>query len=159
MEISQWKEDQRKVFQITEPYYAINTIEDFFKKYFSLFYENSKKYGKTNVLQHQIETTAHSPIKQPKRRLPLMIKYQVELMVQDLLKEGIIEKSISPWSSNLVVVKKKDGSKILCIDYRILNSVTIKNAFILPRKNEILDALKRIKSFSTIDLFSGYYQI
>ena len=79
--------------------------------------------------------------------------------IRDLLERGVIRESSSPWASPIVVVRKKDQSIRLCVDYRRLNSVTIKSAFPLPRINESLQALGNAKYFSVMDLTSGFYQV
>ena len=76
-----------------------------------------------------------------------------------MLDQGVIEPSDSPWASPVVLVRKKDGSLRYCIDYRRLNSVTIKDSYPLPRIDESLDSLSNTKYFSTLDLASGYWQI
>ena len=79
--------------------------------------------------------------------------------VRKMLIADIIEPSISPWVSNMVVVTKKDGSPRFCIDFRRLNDVTVKDAYPLPRIDACLDALAGAKLFSTFDLRSGYHQM
>ena len=76
-----------------------------------------------------------------------------------MLDEGIVRPSSSPWASPVAMVKKKDGTLRFCIDFRKLNDVTIKDAHPLPRIDDILEALKRPKYFSTLDLKSGYWQV
>ena len=72
---------------------------------------------------------------------------------------GVIRKSFSPWASNIVIVRKKDGSLRMCIDYRQLNRRTIKDSFALPRIEEILESLGGNRYFSVLDLKSGYHQV
>ena len=78
--------------------------------------------------------------------------------VDNMLKQGTIEPASSPWASNVVLVKKKDGSYRCCIDYRQLNSVT-KDVYPLPRINDCLDAMATATLFSTFDLRSSYHQV
>ncbi|GFW22825.1 hypothetical protein TNCV_2380401 [Trichonephila clavipes] len=79
--------------------------------------------------------------------------------VQKMLDEGIVQPSESPWSSPVVLVRKKDGSWRFCVDYRKLNSVAKKDVYPLPRIDDTLDCLKCAKFFSSMDLRSGYWQI
>ncbi|GFX19565.1 hypothetical protein TNCV_2074731 [Trichonephila clavipes] len=76
-----------------------------------------------------------------------------------MLDEGIVQPSESPWSSPIVLVRKKDGSWRFCVDYRKLNSVTKKDVYPLPRIDDTLDCLKGAMFFSSMDLRSGYWQI
>jgi len=76
-----------------------------------------------------------------------------------MLQQGIIEPSQSPWASNVVLVKKKDGSLRWCLDYRPLNSVTSKDAYPLPRTDMCLDVMSGAKWFTTFDLRSSYHQV
>ena len=76
-----------------------------------------------------------------------------------MLANDIIEPSSSPWASNVVLVRKSDGNLRFCIDYRRLNSVTIKDSYPLPRIDSCFDALGGAKYFSTLDLRSGYWQV
>jgi hypothetical protein len=79
--------------------------------------------------------------------------------LQELLDKGYIRPSSSPWGCHALFVKKKDGSLRLCVDYRPLNVVTIKNKYPLPRIDVLFDQLAGAKVFSKIDLRSGYHQI
>ena len=78
--------------------------------------------------------------------------------MKDMLQNGVVRPSTSPWASPIVLVKKKDGSTRFCVDYCKLNDVIRKNPYSLPRI-ETLDALTGAKLFSTLDLASGYWQV
>ena len=115
--------------------------------------------GRTNIVKHDIKTSTSQPIKQKARRFPIHQKGEGEKIVTEMLEGDVIEPSTSPWASPVVLVRKKDGSTRFCIDYRKLNSVTIKDAYPLPRIDESLDALTGAQYFSTLDLASGYWQV
>jgi len=84
---------------------------------------------------------------------------ELKVQLQDLLDKGFIRPSSSPWGCPALFVKKKDNSLRLCVDYRPLNAVTIKNKYPLPRIDIMFDQLAGAKVFSKIDLRSGYHQI
>ena len=82
---------------------------------------------------------------------------ELKEQLQELQEKGYIRPSSSPWGSPVLFVRKKDGSQRMCIDYRSLNEVTIKNKYPLPRIDDLFDQLQGAKYFSKIDLRSGYY--
>jgi hypothetical protein len=73
------------------------------------------------------------------------------------MKKGYIHPSVSPWGASVLFMKKKDGTLRLCIDFRQLNKVTIKNKYHFPMIDDLFDQLKDAKIFSKIDLRSGYH--
>lgn len=79
--------------------------------------------------------------------------------LEELLEKQFIRSSMSPWGAPVLLVKKKDGTMRLCVDYRQLNKVTIKNRYPLPRIDDLIDQLVGACVFSKIDLRSGYHQI
>ncbi|CAF3260642.1 unnamed protein product [Rotaria sp. Silwood2] len=109
--------------------------------------------------QSAIKTSDHPPIYSKQYSASNKdqdIKFQE---TQKLLERGQIEESTSPWSSPIVLVKKKDKTMRFCIDYRRLNSITIKDAFPLPRIDEIFDQLSDATYYTKFDFKSGYFQV
>ncbi|KAL4038666.1 hypothetical protein IC575_002289 [Cucumis melo] len=94
----------------------------------------------------------------PYKMAPAELK-ELKLQLQELLDKGFIRPSVSPWGAPVLFVKKKDGSMRLCIDYRELNKVTVKNRYLLPRIDDLFDQLQGATVFSKIDLRSGYHQL
>ena len=84
---------------------------------------------------------------------------ELKVQMQELLDKGFIRPSASPWGAPVLFVRKKDGSLRLCIDYRQLNQVTIKNKYPLPRIDDLFDQLQGASVFSKIDLRIGYHQL
>ena len=115
--------------------------------------------GRTDLVKHDIVTTTQMPIKQRARRFPIHQREEGEKLVKEMLEQGVIEPSTSPWASPVVLVKKKSGETRFCIDYRKLNAISVKDAYPLPRIDDCLDALAGAKCFSTLDLASGYWQV
>jgi transposase InsO family protein len=128
-------------------------------EYADVFSQSEYDLGRTNILQHRIDTGDARPVRQPLRRQPLSRLQVVDEHLDQMMEQGIIEPSCSPWASNVVVCTKKDGSTRFCIDYRQLNDVTVKDAYPLPRITDCLDALSGATYFSAFDLRSGYHQV
>lgn len=84
---------------------------------------------------------------------------ELKRQLEELLSKGLIEPSSSPFGAPVLFVKKKDGSLRMCIDYRKLNNITIRNSYPLPRMDDLLDQLHGAKIFSSLDLRSGYHQV
>jgi len=111
-------------------------------------------------IEHRIELEAGTlPIKIHPYKHPKRLKDEIEKAIKELLELGLIIPSSSPFAYSVVLVKKKDGTLRMCIDYRVLNKKTIKNRYPIPRIDELMDELHGTKFFSKIDLRSGYHQI
>ncbi|XP_074283300.1 uncharacterized protein LOC141607850 [Silene latifolia] len=99
------------------------------------------------------------PISKPPYRMGPKEMEELKKQLDELAEKGYIRPSVSPWGAPVVFVKKKDGSLRLCVDYRELNNVTIKNRYPLPRIDDLFDQLSGAGVFSKIDLRSGYHQL
>ncbi|GFV85105.1 retrovirus-related Pol polyprotein from transposon 297 [Trichonephila clavipes] len=136
-----------------------NKLSELLRKFSGLFTKTDKSTAaKTNV-KHRIFTGDHAPINQRAYRVSPTERRIIHEEVQKMLDEGIVQPSESPWSSPVVLVRKKDGSWRFCVDYRKLKSVTKKDVYPMPRIDDTLDCLKGAKFFSSMDLRSGYWQI
>jgi hypothetical protein len=96
--------------------------------------------------------------KRPYRMAPTELA-ELKLHIVELQQKGFIRPSSSPWGAPVLFVTKKDGSMRMCIDYRSLNEVRIKNKYPLPRIDDLFDQLQAAKYFSKIDVRSGYHQL
>ena len=100
-----------------------------------------------------------TPISKAPYQMSLPELTELKIQLQELLDKEYIRPSVSPWGAPVLFVKKKDGTLRLCIDYRQLNKITIKNKYPLPRINDLFDQLCRAKIFSKLDLRFGYDQV
>ena len=121
--------------------------------------KDSNDLGSTDLVYHKINTGDAVPIKQAPRRVPIHLRETVNKEISKMEKQGIIKHSISPWASPIVLVKKPDGSIRFCVDYRKLNDVTKKDAYPLPKIDDILDSFNGAEYYSTLDMTSGYWQV
>jgi hypothetical protein len=108
------------------------------------------------VIKLKPDTT---PIYRRSYRMPLNELPELKTQLEDLLEKGFIRPSSSPWGCPTIFVKKKDQTLRMCVDYRPLNEVTIKNKYPLPRIDILFDQLTGARVFSKIDLRSGYHEI
>ena len=134
-------------------------LKNLLVQYQDIFSRNDKDIGHTDIIKHTIDTGSVHPIRQKPRRVPLSKMAEAETEIKKMADQGIIEPSTSSWSSNIVLVKKKDNSLRFCVDFRQVNDVTKKYSHPLPRIDDTLDALSGAKLFSTLDLKSGYWQV
>ena len=108
----------------------------------------------TIELEQGIKAIITTPYRHPKA-----YKDEIERAIHELLALGHIRPSTSPFASSVVLVKKRDNTLRMCIDYRALNKKTMKNCYPIPRIDELMDELRGAKFFSKINLRSGYHQI
>lgn len=134
-------------------------VQSLLLRYQDVFSAHEGDLGCTSLISHEIPLTDEVPVRQRYRRLPPVEYDVVKSHINQLLEAQVIRESCSPYASPIVLVRKKDGSPRLCVDYRQLNSKTRKDAFPLPRIEESLDALSGACLFSTLDLASGYNQV
>lgn len=100
-----------------------------------------------------------APISKRPYRMDVKDLSELKKQIEELLKKGFIRPSSSPWGAPVIFVDKKDGSRRMCVDYRALNDVTIKNKYPLPRIEDLFDQMRGAMIFSKIDLSSGYHQL
>ena len=136
------------------------------KQFLELIYDNQSVFslcdedlGLCDHLKHTIPTTTDKPIYLPHRTIPVQLQAEVRKCLDTWLKQGIIRPSRSPYASQVVIVHKKTGEIHLCVDFRALNAVTIRDSFPLPRIEEALQAVKAAVWFTSFDLAQGYLQL
>lgn len=134
-------------------------LNDLVQEFADVFSTSKNDLGQTDIVYHSINTGNAAPIKQPPRRLPIHYRQEVSQLLDEMQRQGVTEPSSSPWSSPVVLVRKKDGTLRFCVDYRKLNTITRKDSYPLPRVDDLLDSLSDAQWFSTLDLRSGYWQV
>ena len=132
-------------------------VKALFQRHQNLF-ETTKRKTVAHAY-HEIDTGTEKPIHNAPNRVGFKEKEYIQQQVTEMLENNIIQPSFSPWSSRIVLVKKKDGKLRFCIDYRGLNSITKKDVYPLPRIDDSLAMLQKGKFFTTLDLYAGYWQI
>lgn len=137
----------------------IQLSEKLLLTYTDVFSKSDTDIGCTQMVRHQIELQDDTPFKQRPRRIPPSMFSEIKQHLKQLLDGGIIRKSKSSWSSNVVLCRKKNNELRMCVDYRQLNQRTKKDSYALPRIEDILDALSGNKYFTILDMKSGYHQI
>jgi len=125
----------------------------------SIFSKSEYDTERTPLLEYHIDTGSYRPIRQPLRQHPFKHLEISDRQVDEMEHHGIIEPTASPWASNVVLVRKKDGSLRFCVGYRRLNAIMYKDSYPLPLIDNCLNALAGTSWFSTLDLRSGYYNI
>lgn len=134
-------------------------IECLINEHKNLFGTEVKKEFCIKNAVHYIKTNSDYPIKQNNGKIPLFWEDQIDNEIKKLLNLGVIRKSKSEWRSRIVPVKKKNGSLRLCVDFRALNNITLKDSYPIPRIDHILNSLRDSRVFTTLDATVGYFQI
>uniref|UniRef100_A0A8R1EUJ5 Reverse transcriptase domain-containing protein n=1 Tax=Caenorhabditis japonica TaxID=281687 RepID=A0A8R1EUJ5_CAEJA len=129
-------------------------IERIVAEFSDIFAIEDNELTQTNMTECAIELEKEEPIRQKCRPVPLALQEKVRGMLKDMEERCVIKKCRSPWASPVVLVKKKDGSIRMCVDYRKLNAVIKLNAHPLPHIESTLQALRGKKWFTTLDLMA-----
>ena len=134
-------------------------LERLLRKHASAFAAGPTDLGRTSLMYHRIDIGDSGPVRPPMRRVPHEHILVLKAEVNKLQRAAAVVPSTSPFASQTILVKKKDGSMGLCIGYGKLNAVTKKDAHPLPRIEDIFDTLTGSKYFCTVDLAMGYHQV
>jgi hypothetical protein len=154
------------------PLYAIQVLESVeddkpsledhptLREYRDVFLEEVLGLPPRRDIDFSIELTPGAmPVSRTPYRMSTPELIEPKLQLKEMMDKGYIRPNVSPWGAPVLFVKKKDGTLRLCIDYRQLNKVTIKNKYSLPRIDDLFDQLGGASIFSNIDLRSGYHQV
>jgi transposase InsO family protein len=138
---------------------AKNPIKELSFLYPRLFVDSAEKCRECNVAFHSINTLEATPVRQKLRRKSPREEEKIAEHVEELMKNGIVERGSGPWAANIFGVPKGENGTRYVIDFRQLNEVTKKHAYPIPNIDSLLDQLANSTVFSTLDLYSGYYQV
>lgn len=129
------------------------------KTYRDVFSWSNTDIGHCSAVKHRIPTGDGSPVYRRAYRIPYAKREEMERQVNELLENGIIEHSTSPWGAPALLVQKPDGSYRFVVDFRDLNKITRVDPYPLPNIQETLSQLGNAKYFTVVDMASGYWQI
>ena len=135
-------QEKEELLELMQQHHTVFSLED-------------GERGETNLVEMQIDTGDARPCRQRLRRMPFAVRQEVSKQLRSMQSSGVIQPSDSPWSSPVVMVRKKDGTHRFCVDYRELNSLTRQDSFPLPRIDDLLDQLGCSHYFSTLDLVAN----
>ena len=124
----------------------LKMLQELVVEFTDLFALSSHELGRTSLVRHKINTGDSSPVRQPPRGIPFSLRSKVKILVNEMLEQGVVVPSSSPWASPIVLVAKRDGTTRFCLDYRKLNTITKLDVYPLPRIDDSLDC-------------SGYWQV
>ena len=136
------------------------------KRFIQLIYDNQVVFslydgdlGFCEKIKHSIPTTTEKPVYLPHRQIPIQLQSEVRKCLEAWLKASIIRPSKSPYASQVIIVHKKTEEIRLCVDFRKLNAISIRDSFPLPRIEEALQAVQAAIWFTSFDLAQGYLQL
>ena len=154
------KEFCRKVkFENNLTMEQVDKLKDLLSCYMDVFTQSYLPIGQTDRFKHRIEVGNTVPIKQRAYRVGYEERREITKQVNEMLEKNILEFSDSPWSSPVVLVRKKDRTLRFCVDYRKLNAETKKDNYPLPRIDDALDRLSGAKFFTSVDCDQAYHQV
>ena len=122
-------------------------------------FERNNRSGKLQSVKHNIKLSDETTFKEPHRRIPPALFQEVREHLTEMIEAGTIRPSNTPYSSNVVIVRKKDDTIRFCIEFRKLNNKTVKDAYAIPRVEDTLHLFAGAKYFTKLDLRSGYWQV
>jgi hypothetical protein len=134
-------------------------IKECLNQFAHVFSAAGDDYGFCNLTEHTIELQPGSTVRPIHRRVPQKLVPEVQKQIAEMVEKGIIQKSKGPYSSPVLLTRKSDGTYRFCVDFKQLNSVTIKDAMPMPLAEEIFEQLHGARVISLIDLRSGYWQL
>ena len=126
-------------------------------RYEGIFASNPKKPSLVKNMKHRIITDNALPVNKKPHRIPHAWDNEVNKQIKEMLDNGIIRPSSSPWNSPIILVKKKDNSTRFVCDFRGLNDVTKKDAYPLPHIRDVLDRMQGSQYWTTLDAASAYW--
>ena len=126
-------------------------MQTFLSKWKGIFSKGITDLGNCDLVKHKIKLIDNEPFKEPHRRIPPALFQEVREHLAEMLEAGAIRPSQSLYSSNIVIVRKKDGTIRFCVDFRKLNNKTIKDAYAIPRPEETLHLLAGASYFTKLD--------
>jgi len=127
-------------------------VNEYLQKYQDVFSTSTYDMERTTLVEHEIITGSHPPIRQGLRRHPIAHLDIIVEQVREMVQNDLVEPAASPWAANFVLVRKKDETYRLCVDYRALNAVTYQDTYPLPHIDTCLGSMDGATWFSTLDL-------
>lgn len=128
-------------------------------KYIRVVARNVQQMGKTNAAKIEINLTTDNPVRYRPCRLSYYEKEQVRDTIVDLKKTDVIEETSSHFARPILLVRKKNGEARMCVDYRALNKLTVKDKHPIPLIDNQIDGFRDQRYYTSLDLYSGYYQV